>query len=153
MKNTIMLITVLVLATTVNACSGDESCELSDADSQAIMDRIESLEVAINSNNIDSFKENIYLDTNQWDSFVQDSLDALTEVEDVPGVTDYNFHDYNLSCSDENNADASCTATITPGDFDEPTSFTLIKDVDWYITVWEEGDPAEIMYDSVLQPK
>lgn len=144
MKNMIMLITVLALAITVNACGGYENCELSDADSQAIMDRIESLEDAINANNIDSFKENIYIDTNQWDSFGQSSLDALTET----GATDWDFHDYNITCSDESNADASCTATITPGSFDEPTSFTLIKDVDWYITIWEEGDPADTMYDN-----
>ena len=97
MKNTIILITVLALAITVNACSGDENCELSDADSQAIMDRIESLEDAINANNIDSFKENMYIDTNQWDTFGQSSLDALTET----GATDWDFHDYNMTCSDE----------------------------------------------------
>ncbi|HOW81441.1 MAG TPA: hypothetical protein PK573_02670 [Spirochaetota bacterium] len=138
MKKSIMIILLLIAAIiSFNSCTDDEGC-----DKEAVRDRIESLEDAINDNDVSLFLENMASDTNQFNTYDQASLNTLTD----SGATDYNFHDYEVSCDGEDDADVTCTATITPGG-DEPTSFVMLKDGEWYIYLWEEGDPAVTMYD------
>jgi len=133
---------VLAALISLNACTEEDSCDLSAADKQAIEDRIESLEDAINANNLSSFLDNMHGDTQYFDSFEQSNLDALTD----SGSTDYDFHDYDMECESDDEADVSCMATISSAVDPEPTSFVVVKDGEWYIYRWEEGDPADVMY-------
>ncbi len=140
-KSTIVIIFLVAAIISFNACTEDESCDLSSADKLAIENRIESLEDAVNANNLTSFLENMHEDTQYFESFEQDELDALTD----NGSTDYDFHDYDMECESDDEAEVSCTATISSAG-DEPTSFIVVKDGEWYIYRWEEGDPADVMY-------